>query len=189
MNEIITCSNCQKKLQLPEEYLGKTVQCPSCKTTFTAQRGGSAPAPPERSAPEAPSAPPLEEEEPRRHRRRRDYDDYDDDYDDDDDDRPRRIRRDLVPHRAGTILTLGILSLVLLVPCVLPGGFLGIFAWVMGNNDLAEIRAGRMDPSGEGSTQAGRICGMIAVVLMAVGLVLICLITIITALGAGGRRF
>ena len=31
----------------------------------------------------------------------------------------------------------------------------------MGNSDLVEMRAGRMDPEGEGVTQAGRICGMI----------------------------
>jgi hypothetical protein len=57
------------------------------------------------------------------------------------------------------ILTFGILSLVI---C----GFLGPVAWIMGNKDLKEMRAGRMDPSGEGMTNAGRICGMIACILM-----------------------
>ena len=67
-------------------------------------------------------------------------------------------RRDLTPHRGATILTLGILSIVL--SCII----IGPMAWVMGNNDLAEIRAGRMDPEGEGLTRAGQICGIIGTV-------------------------
>ena len=38
-------------------------------------------------------------------------------------------------------------------------------AWVMGSHDLAEMRAGRMDRSGEGLTQAGQVLGMILAVL------------------------
>ncbi len=177
MKEIISCPSCQKKLQLPEEYLGKTVQCPGCKSSFTAQRGGG--------KPEQAAGPPPEEEEPRPRRRRPDYDDEDeaDDHEDDYGERPRRRRRrDLAPHRGGAILTMGILSLLVCGP-------LGIAAWIMGNNDLAEIRAGRMDPSGEGSTQAGRICGMIAVILMALGLVFICLIIGLASLDRPGGRF
>ncbi len=68
------------------------------------------------------------------------------------------------PHRGTIILVLGILSLVV---C----GIMGPIAWVMGNTDLREMAAGRMDRSGEGATQAGRICGMIATILMIVGLV------------------
>ena len=62
----------------------------------------------------------------------------------------------LEPHHGGTILTLGIL---------------GIIAWVMGQSDLEKMRAGRMDRSGEGMTQAGRILGIIATILWAVGAV------------------
>ncbi|MBN2182674.1 MAG: hypothetical protein JW715_12250, partial [Sedimentisphaerales bacterium] len=47
------------------------------------------------------------------------------------------------PHRGTLILILGILGLVCCVIC-------GIIAWVMGNTDLREIDAGRMDPSGRG---------------------------------------
>jgi hypothetical protein len=46
----------------------------------------------------------------------------------------------------------------------------GIIAWVMGNNDLREMAAGTMDPAGRGLTQAGKICGMISVILAIVGL-------------------
>ena len=66
----------------------------------------------------------------------------------------------LKPHRATVILVLGILGLVLCQP-------LGIAAWVMGNKDLKEMTAGLMDPSGQGMTNAGRICGMIATALLA----------------------
>jgi GYF domain 2 len=68
----------------------------------------------------------------------------------------------LKPHRGGLILTLGILGLVL---C----HFLGIPAWIMGSADLKEIRAGRMDPAGQGLTQAGMIIGIIACVFMVIG--------------------
>jgi len=64
----------------------------------------------------------------------------------------------LQPHRGVAVLVLGILGLVLCFIC-------GIIAWVMGNNDLREIQAGRMDPSGLGLTKAGRICGMIGTIL------------------------
>lgn len=86
------------------------------------------------------------------------------------DDRPRRRHRGrghLTPHRGGMILTFGIISLV--IGCI--GLIFGIMAWVMGNNDLREMRAGRMDPEGEGMTQAGRICGMISVILHIVAVV------------------
>jgi hypothetical protein len=63
------------------------------------------------------------------------------------------------PHRGTLILVLGILGIVLCGP-------LGIAAWVMGNNDLKEMDAGLMDPSGRSNTNAGRICGIIATVLL-----------------------
>ena len=68
-------------------------------------------------------------------------------------------------HRGAAILVLGILGLVV---CFI----LGIFAWTMGNEDLAKMRAGRMDPSGKGLTDAGRICGMVSVILAVFGLVI-----------------
>ena len=43
----------------------------------------------------------------------------------------------------------------------------------MGNNDLKEIDAGRMDPSGRSLTNAGRILGIVAVVLTIVAIVAI----------------
>lgn len=69
------------------------------------------------------------------------------------------------PHRGTLILVLGILSLLV---C----GICGIVAWVMGNNDLRQIKAGQMDPEGLGTTQAGRICGIIGVVMMFISLIM-----------------
>lgn len=71
----------------------------------------------------------------------------------------------VLPSRAGTILTLGILSLVV---C----GILGPIAWTMGNEELRRIDAGETDPSQRGSVTAGRVCGIIATSLMIFGLVI-----------------
>jgi hypothetical protein len=70
------------------------------------------------------------------------------------------------PHRGTLILILGILSLFL---C---GIFTGIPAWIMGNNDLKEMDAGAMDPSGRSVTNAGRICGMISTILVILGIII-----------------
>jgi phage FluMu protein Com len=87
----------------------------------------------------------------------------------------------LAPHRGGLILALGIIGLAMLFLCVLCAPFgivslpLGIAAWVMGNNDLREMSAGRMDPSGERLTQSGKIIGIICcgltLLLLVVGMV------------------
>ncbi|HEY3788505.1 MAG TPA: hypothetical protein VGL71_06600, partial [Urbifossiella sp.] len=106
--------------------------------------------------------------------------DDDEEQDDYEERRPRRRWRQ--PHRGTTILVLGILSLVMCAP-------LGIAAWVMGNNDLAAMRRGEMDREGEGTTQAGRICGMISSILMMAGCVIYALVfalMMVTA-GHGGR--
>jgi hypothetical protein len=80
------------------------------------------------------------------------------------------------------VLVLGILGIV--INCFV----LGIIAWVMGNNDLSAMRAGTMDPTGEGLTQAGRICGIISVALGVLGLCIgiVWMIIVLMALGAAG---
>ncbi len=85
----------------------------------------------------------------------------------------------LAPHRGTIILVLGILGIVCCFIC-------GIIAWVMGNNDLREMAVGRMDPSGQGITQAGKICGMIGVILWIVG---IAIQILVIALGGGLAMF
>lgn len=84
------------------------------------------------------------------------------------------------PHRGVMILVFGILGLVI---CVI----FGIVAWVMGNGDLRAMREGRMDPTGEGLTKAGKICGIIGVVLnIAVFAIYIVFFVIFAAAVAGG---
>lgn len=83
----------------------------------------------------------------------------------------------LKPHRGTTVLVLGIIGLACCFIC-------GIIAWVMGKNDLAEMDAGSMDPTGRGLTQAGKICGMISVGLQVIVLI-IWLITAIISISAG----
>ena len=125
---------------------------------------------------------------------RRDADD-----EDAEDERPsrrgsRRGGRPLQPHRGTLILILGVGSLV--GPLIgLPTAILGPFAWWLGNVDLKEMDEGRMDPEGRQHTQIGKICGIVATVLMIVGLVAACLIVGLifgcagmgAAGGAGGR--
>lgn len=154
MPTTINCPSCSRTLRVPDELLGKNVKCPTCGTTFTAS--GDAPPPEDEepapaAAPRTPAAP-VEDDEPEERDERR----------------PRRRRREyLQPHRGVLILILGILGLVVFQP-------LGIVAWILGNTDLKEMRAGRMDPEGEGMTNAGRICGIIATVLMIFSVVLVC---------------
>ncbi len=79
------------------------------------------------------------------------------------------------PHRGGMILAFGIIGITGL--CVTGiGGIFGPIAWVMGHSDLKEMRMGRMDRSGEGSTQAGMICGMITTIMMVLGILLVMLL-------------
>jgi len=191
MSHLITCPECKKHLQVPDELIGKKVQCPECSHTFTAKAeieevavsskpSNPVPAP-------VPTAPPKkraawdskdddegEEKENDdsydvKKRRRRD----DEDEDDDDRDRPRTRRRrsgygnSYTPHRGGLILAFGIIGLVSGL-----GIIFGPIAWVMGNGDLNEMKSGRMDPEGEGMTQTGRILGMIATILSIVGIVI-----------------
>jgi hypothetical protein len=51
----------------------------------------------------------------------------------------------------------------------------GPIAWIMGNNDMREIQAGRMDPEGESQTNIGRILGIVGTILGILGLLAVCL--------------
>ena len=70
------------------------------------------------------------------------------------------------PHHGTLILVLGILSLF---TCSI---ITGIPAWVMANSDLREMDAGTMDSSGRGATQAGKVCGIVSVVLAVLAVLL-----------------
>ena len=78
---------------------------------------------------------------------------------------PSPSRSTMKPHRGTLILVLGILGLVICGP-------LGIAAWIMGSGDLKQMDAGAMDPAGRSTTQAGKICGMIATILLILGVII-----------------
>ena len=86
----------------------------------------------------------------------------------------------LQPHRGVMILVFGILGIVI---CVI----FGIVAWVMGNGDLRAMRDGRMDPTGEGLTKAGKICGIVGVVLnlIAIGFYIVFFVILAAAVAGG----
>jgi len=69
------------------------------------------------------------------------------------------------PHRGTMILVFGILGLVVCLP-------FGIVAWVMGNADLKAMDAGIMDPEGRGTTQAGKILGIVATLVTVLGIII-----------------
>ena len=173
MPEITQCPQCQRKLNVQEDQLGQTVQCPVCGEEFTAAVA---------SAQRTPSPPPVPEERepPRRYdeppSRRRDYDD--DDYDR----RRRPLRRGYRdpyggarPHRGGAVLAVGLIGLLL--SCIpLAGWILGGIAVSMGGADIAAMNRGQMDDSGRGLTQGGQVCGTIALVLATLVFLAFCLI-------------
>jgi len=76
-----------------------------------------------------------------------------------------------MPHRGTLILVLGILALVFSLCCPLVGIVLAILAWVLGNGDMKQMEQGIMDSLGRGNTSAGRICGMIAVGVAVVNMI------------------
>jgi hypothetical protein len=200
MATLLSCPSCHREIQVPDSLLGGAVRCPACRIIFNSGANGSVALP---SVP-TPYATPLEEvspppgdaasssippedarvlEDPRgeffactccaeiipghanvcpfcgetvlQHK--------------------RWLRRDVVSHRGGLILVLGIVSLVcvpgIVATCLvgplfnLVGIGLGTAAWVMGNRDLARIMCGDMDPDGQIQTKSGRNCGIIGVVL------------------------
>jgi predicted Zn finger-like uncharacterized protein len=185
MPHVTECPQCQRKLRVPDELLGKKVRCPSCGTSFAAgtseqalptaplQEEDASPPARRKSAPSPAEEYGVEEEAPQRRRRppEPEEEDLDEETDDDEqeedyEERPRRRRRRRgAPHRGTTILVLGILSFFCLTP------IFGPMAWVMGSKDLKEMRARRMDRSGEGLTNAGRICGIISTILFLIACV------------------
>lgn len=73
--------------------------------------------------------------------------------------------------QATTVLVLGILGLII---CQ----FLAPVAWVMGNNELQAIDAGRRNPDNRGTANAGRILGIVGTVLMAIGILVFILLVV-----------
>jgi len=86
----------------------------------------------------------------------------------------------VLPSRSSTILTLGILSLVI---C----GIMGPIAWAMGTEELRRIDSGQTDPAQRGSVSAGRICGIIATAMMIFSVVII--LFMVAAISGSSSRY
>jgi predicted Zn finger-like uncharacterized protein len=182
----VACPACGLQLDIPEDYLGKKVRCAACSTVFEARSDGGPPpdsAPPPSVGITEQPPPPREEMFPERAGgdidRQREYDDLDRQREADE---RGRIRRDVLPHRGGLILGLGIGSIVtssLGVCCcallALIGIPLGATSWIMGMGDLAKMKAGTMDSDGRGNTQAGYICGIIGCIIGVVAFICLAL--------------
>jgi hypothetical protein len=142
MNDVIVCPACERKVQLPREYLGRSVQCPECRHTFLAgdpatsivsDDGPAVPSMPAALPPRYPAH--YEEDEP--------YDDW-------------GVRRPQLRHdHGGVVLALGIISIV--VVCF--GPILGPIAFFLGSSDLRAIDRGEMETHNRSMVQAGRIIG------------------------------
>ena len=148
------CPGCRNRLRVPDEHAGKQARCPECsfvsQVPYLAVDG-------QPQLTEPPLAPP-----PRF------------DYAAPGSETPNPYASPTTPasglttytrpHRGALLLILGIVS-------ILCCNLLGIAPWVMANSDLAAMDRGEIDPSGRGLTQAGRVLGIIAIVLMVLALV------------------
>lgn len=76
------------------------------------------------------------------------------------------------PHRGTLLIVFAILGWFV---CAI----FGIVAWVMARGDLAKMRAGQMDRSGEGLTQAAKVVAMVNVILIGLVLVGYCLLMVV----------
>jgi hypothetical protein len=150
MPEVVHCPRCERKLRVPEELYGKSVKCPTCGSTFTATVGRGGEATQQPTADVAVGSQRTSAIDVRK-----------------DDRLGRAPAGGYHPHRGTIILVFAILGLV---ACPI----FGPVAWIMGNSDMTEIRAGRMDPEGENLTNIGRIIGIIATALGVLDAVLIC---------------
>ncbi len=211
--EIAPCPKCDTRLSVLPTDVGVDIQCPSCETVFKALRADAPPPPDAGAKGKGKGSSALvklgsgskkddddDDDRPstKKKSRRGDDDDDDDrpskrrssrrgdDDDDDDDDRPSRRRRSRrgggwsQPHRGVMLLVFALLGWVV---CLI----FAIVAWVMASNDLKEIEAGRMDPEGQGLTQAAKVVSMIACIVALVGVVLYCGFAML-AIVAGAAR-
>lgn len=157
----IGCTGCGQTLRVADEHAGKKARCPACGTIVQVpQAGMAALLTPATESPFSELRQPAPEVNPFGERPEQVLNPYASPgapaF------KPPSFSR---PHRGGLILTFAILGVLCCMPFC-------IAAWVMGATDLKEIRAGRMDPSGQGMTQAGMIIGIVGTVLGAIGAVI-----------------
>ncbi len=148
----MSCTGCGQTLRVADEHAGKKARCPACGTIAEVPWSGAEVQPVAGpSNPFSPTSQPAPVGNPFADRPEKEVNPYAS---------PSVPTRGSGafgrPHRGGMVLTFGIIGIL----CCMP---FGIAAWVMGASDLSEIRAGRMDPSGESTTRVGMILGMVSV--------------------------
>jgi len=150
----IGCTGCGQTLRVADEHAGKKARCPACGTIVQVPEAGAAPLEPVTESPFSVSPQPAVDENPFGERPEPALNPYASPANSPFNPPPYSLR----PHRGGLILTFGILGVLCCMPFC-------IAAWVMDATDMKEIRAGRMDPSGQAMTQAGMIVGIVGTVL------------------------
>lgn len=99
-------------------------------------------------------------------------------------------RYSMRPHRGALILTFGIVGLfggLLSLGCcqgLLVLEVFGILAILFAREDLRQMRAGRMDTSGDGPTRAGLILAIIGLVFAALSIAILLLMLIFVGISA-----
>lgn len=155
------CTGCGQTLRVADEHAGKKARCPACGTIVQVPASGE-PAPPEPAAGSPFSGPPQSASvaNPFADRPEQEFNPYA---------APGapvvRTPTFARPHRGGLILTFAILGILCCMPFC-------IAAWVMGAADMKEMRAGRIDRSGQSMTQAGMVIGIVGTVLGALGIII-----------------
>jgi hypothetical protein len=195
MSTIIDCPSCTRKLNVPEEMLGRPVRCPDCGGMFAAGTEGVLPPPPEEPTdeteppsvpqpappaavtasvpvPSAPSSAGDSSLRPCPHCGRQlptaavHCQHCGEDLAEEID-RPWEGRyRPIV--RRDCEPHRGVVVLVLGILSLVLGALglpLGIAAWIMGTRDMKKMTERSMDPEGRGLTQAGRICGVVGTIV------------------------
>ena len=143
MAEVTSCPQCQRKLRVPDELLGKKVKCPGCGLTFTAMADSpGAPPPSPGTIGTEPSRRAMPSPPPRKIRRDEEEDDeVDDDDRADEYDEPRP--KATGPRKAWMSVRLGII----LILCAILGMVICFGIQLIGQTVLVNSMAGRFNPN------------------------------------------
>ena len=153
----ISCSNCQAILRVADEHAGKSARCPQCSTVIPIpltplQESQSAGTDwQDQPAQQNPTSGNNQYSTPAQGAGQAAM--------------PGMAARGTAAHRGPTILVLGIVGLV----CCF---FAAIPAIIMANEDLRKMDQGFMNPDGRSLTSAGKIIGIVALILNALGILI-----------------
>ena len=169
----ISCSNCQAILRVADEHAGKSARCPQCSTVIPIPL---TPLPDEQSAASnwqgQPAEQPGASDNPYSTPATPTSNPYA---------APTTkpgMGHGWEAHRGPTILVLGIVSLV----CCF---FAAIPAIIMANEDLRKMDQGVMNPDGRALTTAGKIIGIVSLIMNAVVIVIQILFVFVGAVAPG----